>query len=347
MIAVVAGVTLDIEDDSLNFDDSQAPHVKWTATAKVPATQAEMDKLDPRLRVRAKVEHGGKTLDLVLTSRDIDRPGNTMRLEAESDERILMDYGTGQDTLTFRPQHEAYWSIMTVIRNALPFAKFQDLGVRAYGFVTDPEEPLVVGPGDDALEAVWEIADRAGDRWVYNDGEVWRLTTRPELASTPKATLSVGENGTIVESSAGLSRDDWYNSVHVIYKWTTEDLDGEGKTVRTERMADGWASVATGPFDVGSVGRRVQRVERNYAGTTTSAQMTARSLLKRSVTKGRKITLSAIADTSLRPGDTVLVQLPSGPPEKQLVSAITFTRPDGLMSIETRVPTDAPVLAGA
>jgi hypothetical protein len=347
MIAVVAGVTLDIEDDSINFDETQAPHVKWTATAKVPNSQAEMDKLDPRLKVRAKVEHGGKTLDLVLTSRDIDRPGNTMRVEAESEERILMDYGTGQNTLTFGTNAEAYQSILTVIKNAIPGAKSVDYGVRATGFVTDPEEPLVVAPGDDALEAVWEIADRAGDRWVYNDGEVWRLTTRPEVAIGAKAILTVGQNGTIVESSAGLSRDDWYNSVHVIYKWTTEDLDGEGKTVRNERTADGWASVMTGPFDVRSVGRRVQRVERNYAGTPLSAQMTAYSLLKRSVTKGRKVTLSAIADTTLRPGDTVLIQLPSGPAEKHLVSSITFTRPDGLMSIETRVPNDARAIAGA
>jgi hypothetical protein len=346
MIAVVGGVTLDIEDDSLNFDEGKAPHVQWQATAKVPNTQAEMDRLDPRLRARVKVQHGDKTLDLVLTSRDIDRPGNTMRLEAESEERILMDYGTGQDTLTFGTDAEAYQSILTVIRNAIPGAKSVDFGVRAYGFVTDPEEPLVVAPGDNALEAVLEIADRAGDRWVFNDGDVWRLTVRPELATGAKAILTVGENGTVVESSAGLSLDDWYNSVHVVYKWTVEE-EIDGRTVRTERSADGWASVMTGPFDVRAVGRRVQRIERNYAGTTMSAQMTAQSLLKRSVTRGRKVTLSAIADTSLRPGDTVLVQLPSGPPEKHLVSAITFTRPDGLMSIDTRVPNNANSVAGA
>jgi hypothetical protein len=346
MIAVVGGVTLDIEDDSLNFDEGQAPHVSWSATAKVPATQAEMDKLDPRLRVRAKVQHGGKTLDLVLTSRDIDRPGNTMRLEAESEERILMDYGTGQDTLTFGTNAEAYQSILTVIKNAIPGAKSVDYGVRFSGFVTDPEDPLVIAPGDNALEAVLEMADRAGDRWVYNDGEVWRLTVRPELATGAKAILTVGEHGTVVGSSAGLSLDDWYNSVHVIYRWTTED-EVDGKTVRTERTADGWASVMTGPFDVRDVGRRVLRVERNYAGTTLSAEMAAQSLLKRAVTRGRKVTLSAIADTSLRPGDTVLIQLPSGPAEKHLVSAITFTRPDGLMSIETRVPNNANSIAGA
>jgi protein involved in polysaccharide export with SLBB domain len=346
MTAVVAGVVLHVEDESVNFDDSQAPHVQWQATCTVPDTQEQMDKLDPRLRPRALVTVGDQTLDLVLTSSEIDRPSNTMRIEAESDERVLMDYGSGQDTLTFRPQHEAYQSIMIIVRNALPSAKFMDYGVRAYGFVTDPEEPLVVAPGDDALQAVWEIADRAGDRWVYNDGQVWRLTTRPELASSAKADLRTGETGNILSSSSGRGRDDWYNSVHVIYRWTTED-EVDGKTVRTERYADGWASVMSGPFDVRAVGRRVQRIERNYAGTTASAQAAAQSLLRRSVTRGRSVDLEAIADYRLRPGDTVAVTLPLGATEKHLISSITFNNPAGTMNITTRVPNDAAIKTGA
>jgi hypothetical protein len=344
--ATVNGVPVEIEDETITFDDSRAPHVEWSATCKVPATQAQQDALDPRLRVRALVQVGTQRLDLVLTERSIQRPGNTMQLRAYSDEKILMNYGTGRDTLTFRPQHEAYNSIVTVIRHALPFAKTRDQGVRAYGWVSDPEEPLVIGPGDDALEAIWEIADRAGDRWVYNDGTEWLLTTRPELASKPKAHLTVGEDGTLITADTSLTLDDFYNACQVVYSWTTEE-EVDGKTVRTDRRAEGWAEVMTGPFDIRAVGRRVQRIERNYAGTELDAQRAAQSLLRRSVAKGRTVTLEAVSDYSLRPGDTVAITLPSGPTERHLVQAVTFNRPSETMQITTRVPNDAMPKTGA
>ncbi|KAF0258774.1 hypothetical protein DOU02_06735 [Clavibacter michiganensis subsp. michiganensis] len=350
MIAVVAGLEIEVEDDSINFDEAQSPHVEWTATAKVPVTQADMDLLDPRRGVRALVTLGDSTLDLLLTERSIDRPSNTMKLTARSDEQVLMNNGTGTTTLTFPPGSEAHRSIQRIIREALPDAVFQDSGVRGFGW-TAPDEDYVVAPGDNAQQAAWEIADRAGDRWVYQDGHVWRIRERPELAETPAAALTIGEDGVIVSSSTALTLDDFYNSVLVVHTWTTEDLDGEGKTVRNERRAEGWASIMSGPFEVtGPAGRKTLRVERNYAGTRETAEAAARSLLNRTSSRGRSMSLAAVPtekDLALRPGDTISIQLPTGPAELHLISGITFSRPDSLMQITTRVPSDAPITTGA
>jgi hypothetical protein len=342
----INGVVLNIEDEQINYDEGQAPHVNWQATCTVAGTQEELDKLDPRLRPRVLLEVGGQKLSLILTERQVDRPGNTMRLTAESEERIVMEDGSGRETYTFHQGDEAHDSIQKVIRFIIQEPVFQDSGVRGYGWVT-AEEPFIIGPGDDALQAILEIGDRAGDRWVYHDGSVWRIRERPELAEEPKAHLTVGEEGNILSSSAGLSREKWYNAVQVVHEWTTEDLDGEGKTVRNERRAEGWAWVKTGPFDVRDVGIKTLKVVRNYAGDGNTAQRAAESLLKRTVTRGRSVDIEAISDESLRPGDTISIQLPTGPVEQHLVSSITFNRPDNTMKISTRVPTYAPSKTGA
>jgi hypothetical protein len=344
-MTTINGVMLAIEDEQINFDEGQAPHVNWQATCTVSRTQEELDALDPRLRPRVLLEVGGQQLSLILTDRQVDRPNNTMRLTAESEERILMEDGVGQVGMAFGPEAEAHTAIQRLIRRAVPEAVFQDAGVRGYGWVS-AEEPFIVAPGDDALQAVLEIGDRAGDRWVYNDGSVWRVRERPELAETAKAHLSVGETGNILSSQAGLSREDWYNAVLVRHEWTTED-EVDGKTVRTDRSAEGWATIKTGPFDIRDVGMKTFKVVRNYAGDQNTAERAAESLLKRTVTRGRSMDIEAVSDETLRPGDTVTIQLPTGPLETHLVSSITFNRPGQAMNISTRVPTYAPSKTGA
>ena len=61
------------------------------------------------------------------------------------------------------------------------------------------------------------------------------------------------------------------------------------------------------------------------------------SLLKRRASRGRQTSVRAVAVPWLRPGHTLLLQLPSGVSENVLVSSVTFDE-SGAMDVTTRTP---------
>ncbi|ONI63902.1 hypothetical protein ALI44B_04560 [Leifsonia sp. ALI-44-B] len=343
-----AGVPLDVESCTLTFDEAQAPHALFRARCKVPTSQADLDALDPRLGKRMTVAMGyryaggtrdvQRMADLILDDRRVSRPQNTMELVGQSDERVLMDFGSGVTDTAIPTSAEAFSAIRSLIWASIPNAPTADDSTRATGWVG--AEPIVIKAGDNSMAAILDIADRAGDLWVYDDGlRTWRITKRPTLVGKPKLALKVGVDGTIITAQTGVGRKDFANSVLVRHTWRDAN--------KVDQVVQGYADVMSGPYSVGAIGRKLMVVERDYAGTTATAQAAARSLVRRAVSRGRSLTIEAIAAYWLRPGDTISIQLPTGPEELHLIAAVHFEQPSGLMTIETRQPDDITIQTGA
>jgi hypothetical protein len=344
----VAGMDLLLDNCSLTFDELQAPYAQLNMRSIAPETQTALDRLDPRLFPRVDVTMGYRFHDgreetermasLGIDTRSVDRPANTLTLVAQGDERLVMDRGVGTEPVTFTSSDEAFGAIVRLIRLAIPNAPTRDDGTRVYGWVP-ADSTVVVEPGDNPISAVIDVSDRVGDLWTYADGlGVWHITRRPVLASTPFLSLTVGERGTIVKSTSRLSRDDWANSVLLRHKWREGDED---------RSVVVWADVSTGDYRVGKIGAKRVVLDRATPIDFVTASQAATSLLRRYSSRGRTLTVEAVADYRLRPGHTISVQLPQGGADLHLVSAVTFEQPTGTMTIRTRVPDDAELSTGA
>lgn len=344
-----AGIPLDVTASTLTFDEAYTPHVMLRAMTVSPSTQAALDELDPLLRVRVAVSAGYRypngtqdlepMADLLLDAREVARPSNTMALNAQSNERLLIDQGTGLGSLVFDSSKEAYNAIVDIVQTAIPGAPTNDIGLRAYGLIP-ADDPLKIYPGDNAMEAILDLQDRAGDWWVYDDGlGVWNIRRRPELAAVPFLDLRVGEGGNVIDSRTSRNRDGWYNAVKRVHTWRT----AAGVDKRVEATV--W--IGSGPYDVAQVGAKVYLDQRSTPATQATANEGARSMLRRMVSRGHGLTIEALAYYGLRPGHTVRVRLPLGGDELHLVAAVHFEHPSGIMTVETRRPIGATISTGA
>lgn len=355
------GSPLDIESGSLTFDEGWAPFVRLEATCRVPETQAELDALDPRLNpileIRAGyIVNGAREVETVarlrLDSRSTRRPDDTIAITAVSEEMRLQEWAAvGEAPRTYGTSARAGDTIVSLIRWAFPGA-FVEVGAGTDGTFLEPGgDPLTVSATDDVMSIVSDVADRAGDLWVYHDGVgAWHVEQRPQQLGQSAAVLAVGANGTVIDASSRLSRDDWANVVVVVHEWDSVSVSGSGNSrveTVTRRRVEGYAMVTSGPFAVGTVGRRVLQVTRSSAGSVGTAQESAAAILRRAVTRGNSVDLLALAHWWLRPGDTVSVQLPVGEPAQQLVSRVSFGLTDGRMSVTTRQPLDVSITTGS
>lgn len=348
-----AGPAFDLpaEAVSVSFDDSWAPYVQSQIDVPVPTDQGQLDALDPRKNCRIKIllgyrlpdgtEHwADKPLDLGLRRRPVRRPGNTMTLEADSDEARAQDYK---------------------IFNGAGFIKSGLAPLLRYvlQWVMRPEgTPTVSNPFGDADgaadlvdmvtdlgESYWTLIDdaaaRAGRRVYCDEYRIWRIANRPDKAGTPVHAVTVGQNGTLISSSSDLSRDEWYNAVLLRYKWST-DTDG----ARREYVRYGRAQISTGDFTEEKVGRKAYFQELPRPVGQATADKTAAVKLRHLVTRGRNLQLEAAAAYWIRPGDTVAVTLPTGPEELHLVRAVSFKPAAGTMQLTTRLPENVQIKTG-
>jgi hypothetical protein len=339
-IVTVGGRALDVESATLDFDEGNSPHVTFTATCKVPEDQAFLDSLDPRLYPRVLVSLGyryaGGDVDLPqvanlsLTSRTVTRPNNTMSIVADSDEIIISEYGRSTDWdfgITYNP--------VTAIQSLLQYGSFGStvsVSVEATRPDITEEEAFIVEAGSDHMATVFDIADRASDLWVYDDGtRKFHIRDRAKLGKSAH-NLTVGANGTIFTSSTTMSRENWANVTFVRHKWQTEAGNEKKRT---------GVAIASG-FNF-SAGRRMMTIDRDRPASAESAKKSADSILKRTLSRGRTFELEAHSAYWLRPGDTVTVTLPTGGQERHLVASVRFYVPEGRMFLTTRLPQDVEI----
>lgn len=334
-----------LEDLEVTFSEDWSPYVQGKVTVPVPPVEV-LDGWDPRRNVRVEISAGYTypdnvtelfpLADLGVRERPTTRPGNQVSLTLASDEARAQDYLIQWDP-------------------GVPKAGIKEAIAWLTNFSMQPEAPILTssvgnGYGAAALaefeaqigDDAWSLMDDAADRvglLVYCDGfRRWTIKARPEVAATPVHVLSVGREGTIISSQATLGRENWYNAAVLRYRWTPEG--------QAERIIYGRAAVTTGDLRPSLVGYKTYTEEINRPIGQAQADAVAAAKVRTLATRGRSMTLEAVAAYWLRPGHTVEVKLPTGEPELHLVQSIKFSPLKGSMSITTRQPLNIEIGTG-
>lgn len=332
---------------TLDFDETRSPRV--TANLLTPAqSQDVIDALDPRLTPRAQITHGYRlasgawddhlAANLQLRRREILRPDNVIRLTCTSDEATIIDAESFDQPAAGDPETVDAVDVMTTW---LP----QWFVVGDEPVVTATVSPKAVSwdsRSGDTWGQIVNIADEL-DADIYDDGlRRWWFTPRRYVASVADVSLTVGANGTILRSNAATDRGDWANFASVLF---SPDPPRYLQPSGNPDVVLGWASVQSGPYRPALVGSKNYNVKRVGYPSQAAANAVAATLLRRMLSRARSLTLDAVACWWLRPGDTITVQLPEGPPERVLVSAVSFDLAEGRMTVTTRTPDDASTIA--
>ena len=332
-------IPLELERCQFGWDETRAPRVTASLTARVPTDQAVLNLFDPRIGARISIHAGyvrpgtgtedvQPVADLGLRTRAVTRPDNRMELDAAGDEALVIDNSPVPGGSTSMPSHTA--AIAALIVAAIG-------GTQTF---TAAGAAVTVESINDRWSTLEDLADRI-DYDVYDDGlRVWHCVPRPVLAGVPAHALVVGQNGTLLTSSASLDRAAWFNAVTLRYVWRT--VSGVEQSVTATRAVTAGAYAVTGP-----AGKRVYTEDRAVATTQAAANAAADAILKRFLSRSRAYELRAIAAYWLRPGHTVTVQLPLGDPESHLVAAVSFDPIAGTMDVRTRLPDNASTIGAA
>lgn len=338
-------VDLEIEGDSLELTLSEdwAPYAQARGTFAIPD---ELDSLDPRLNARLEISMGyvypdgnrdvHKIADLGVRTRPVRRPANVLELDAGSAEYRAQDYrAMWWAGMERRGLNEAVSWLAGYAEHPNP-PRVQSVFPANYAAAALAE--IEVDLGTDYWSLMDDAASRAGARVWCDELGTWQVGRRIESVGTPVHTLAVGVGGTIVNSDAGLDREDWANAVCLRYRWTD--------AANNERIVYGRAQLASGPFATNVVGHKVHFEEIPRPVSLAAADAAATANLRILATRGRSLNLTAAAAYWLRPGHTVRVALPTGEPDLHIVQSVTFRPGIGLMDLKTRQPLNADISNG-
>lgn len=314
----------------LDWDETRAPRVQLTLD--VAAVTPELDQaLDPRNGVRIHVHAGyivkGQLLqqvliaDLGLRTRSTQDPSDVLTLNASSDEALVIDNSPS--------------SIFSTTAGTSPRGHIRDFIVAsvptAEYVLTAPSTTTFAysaGQMGDKWAMIEDLADGIGDVDVYDDGlRCWFIELRPTLAADPVLELTDGVGGTVIERASQLGRDEWYNRVVLVYRWKAAGVDQEIQSVR---------SITSGPAAAVAGNVKAYWEERTQPTTQARADLAAASLVKRMSSRGRTLSVRAVAVPWLRPGMTVRLTVGTGQ-ARHLVSSVSFDG-SGWMQFTTRYP---------
>lgn len=352
-------VDTDSADLSITFSEDWAPFAQVSATAAIPEA-AQLDRLDARTGCRITIGAGYvyadgtrevfPLADVGLRTRPVKRPSNTLGITASSNEARAQDYRFAWNPSMDRAGvNEAARALFDTAFGIGQYTLVSDLPAKAEAASLAEYD---VKLADDLWSGLDDLAGRTGTRIYCDEAGIWRITERRSAAGTIAHELADGAHGTLIESDADLSREGWYNSVVLVYRWTEElpdgtNTDGTPKTKDKAYIRYGRASVKTGEFDVSAIGRKTYFEE--FEGRRISeatANKVAAAKLRNLVTRGRSYNVTAVAAYWLRPGMTVSLKLPTGEPDRHLIQSITFRPLEGTMQITTRQPITGEITTG-
>lgn len=356
-------VPLEVVSGSVTFDEAWAPHVQASLVLRYDTATA--GHLDPRTGARIKIRAGYGYPDgdffgftdtwtlarLGVTRRAVSRPGNDLRLSAMSDEVLAQDMLWHAD---MSPSLSDGWEVFNAL-SAISYLVWlatgraphfepglDDIGRRLDDQAWPDADWLPEHPGA-GTTSVWSLIESVADiydLWVIDRGGFntdtgtdvgWEVRRRPTGLGAARAQLKTGPAGNLVETDSEISAEDgWANVVHLIHTW--DDANGNRHRLTTRSY------VASGPMSVQNAGYRAIAVERTAPINQVDIRAACGALVRRTVTRGRSYRLVAPAMYWLRPGHPVTVQLPTGDQERHIVQRVTFTHPDGLMDVTTRLP---------
>ncbi len=332
--------------NTLTLSEDWSPRAQASFTTGLPEI-GNLDLLDPRARCRLQLRAGyvhrdrgpdmALLYDLHLRSRDVKRPENTLELTAASDEAYLQDY-----KLQWNPNVDksgAAEALQWLIKYGMnPETPPVDANLVKYrpDLIADLEPNL----GDTIWDIAADVAARTWLRvWVEPD-RTWKIRTISSVTGgTPVHEITIGETGTLIDSTATLSRDEWFNAILLEYRWTDAQ--------KNEQVVYGRAYASSpAEFTAAKAGYKVFSERYDRPATPGAAKGAAAVALRNLITRGRGLTIKAIAAYWCRPGQTIEVTLPTGETVQHIIKAITFDFDNGTMQITTRQPENITITTG-
>lgn len=274
--------------------------------------------------------------DLTVRSITEDVAEGTCTLALASDEALALD--TCQWTGTTYSQATARARVAAILTDA-QLAVAQVGGTATVdGVDAAAGTSWVITSGSDLIDA---MSDRISpDLWLHVTREgTWRLDQRPVLSARTTLRLVTGPGGIVTALARGTDREQagdqqsggaWADAV--ILTW-----HGEAQTV-VGRAA------AVGPWTQGAPqlgprrGRRTHVQEYQGEQSSATAATAAARLLDRIASRGRRSRFTCPPAWWVRPGQTVTIDTRDGRADRQLVTAVTVSLPDAVMTISTRDP---------
>jgi hypothetical protein len=219
-------------------------------------------------------------------------------------------------------------------------AAIQDLVNTSYPTAAPPT--WHVGAGVDATSLPPDNTAFTGDRWtaVNSLAKAINVTVGVDaagdwviaVAGTSRAvawTVADGADGVLVGETTAYSRREQFNAIPI--RW--ENPDGTGGLVY---LVD--SDPASPTYYDGAFGRK-PRPEEALSTVTTSAQATAAATTLLDQYKGltRGISLTALHNPLIEPGDVIAVHLPDGSAERHVIDSVNLPLVGGTVSLETRI----------
>lgn len=328
-------LTDSLKDWSLTYDEGRAPRVELRAT--IPDDAALAATLDPRIGVRVEVDAGYldaagtedaytiADLGLRTVRRSVGGTTDTIELTAVSDEALVIDASPAVVGAWTGTPANVIAALITASISPRP-----KITITATGGTS-----ATLNPVTDRWTTIDDLADQITAD-VYDNGlREWVIAPRvTAAATTPDLTITPGTAGTLITADRTIARDEWANYVTIRYRWRSGTTDNE--VLATAYAASG-DYLITGP-----AGKRSLIFDRTTPTTQAAANAAAATLLARSLTRGRSVTVTTISAYWIRPGSTLAVKLPGDTTTTpHLVSAVVF-RASGSMTVTCRVPDPAP-----
>lgn len=312
----------------ITLDEAWSPRAQLGAVIPNAFTPAELAAIDPRqntLRctVSAGYVHPDGTVDMHplltghLRERKARRPGNTIQLEAASDESLTQDAGW-LSTDTFKTFAGITEALEFFASYATGTTVTIDSSVGA-GYRADLTGSIPVKAGASVWDFMVNLANAANIRLFVDSDGTWKIRAKVTEASATDVTVL----DTASESEDSLSRNDYYSAAVLRYEWTdASDVD----RVIIARYGTLPGKVYTEDFDT--------------AITQASADAAAQNAVRGLSTRGDSYTCTDVAAYWLRPGDTVRVILADGTTVDHIAKQIDFHLTAGTMTVTTRQPSN-------
>jgi hypothetical protein len=268
--------------------------------------------------------------DLDIIAASYDRPDNVLALEL-ADPSVLV----GLDTLT-GPTTPNMWgasvnTAVEVIGRLLGRTQFHTAypGRLDVSGVTDMNLAADYSIDGDPWQAIEQLADTLGAECYFTPTDRYAiLRPAPSTKTTADAQLYAAEGGSVTRINSRLERSPNYVMVY-----------GAADTTGKVRRGVAFDNAAGSPTSIRSAYGRVNLVVDRPTpfASQSAANAAAAALLRRVQGKVRSLTLDAVPDPALEPGDTVAVRFPSGAIERHVLQSVSIPfGPADTMTVTTR-----------
>lgn len=200
-----------------------------------------------------------------------------------------------------------------------------------------PNTGKAISEGADRLKEMQQMADVL-ESWIYNDqyGD-FHIGLRDPAGGVPVWTINAGRDGVMVDAEESFSRREQFNAVGIT--WTPSDNADEDADW-TQYIFDWDNDPASSTYYDGPFGKRPKFYdeEYDYIQTTDEAYAIAQLKLKEYLGATRSLSIDAVYNPLLVPGDHIEVIFPDGEVEVHIIDTLQIELgPSARMGIDTRL----------